>query len=338
MDQTVKRSRNPTTSPDKSSDKPTDKSVKLDVCKKCNKTVSEDCIECYWCSQWEHRACANIKESELVVLSSTSKNILFFCSSCLLVLPDALSSHSQLVNALQTGFQSVENKLSQEMGSQISAQFGSTCKKLQKSIDELSLNIDKLTTQNNNIQMEIDNTSESFSTPAQPRSYASVVSPSNAALSIADELADREKRKKNVIVYNFPEASDLEADRVSFLDLCTKVYNSDISVNKLVRLGKKSTGKHRPLLICLKHDEDKSLILSQSYPLRRNSQYSDVFMAPDRTKFEREKHKKLVEELKERRSQGEKDLVIRNGAIISKHSRPVGQPSTNDGETSAQSS
>ena len=100
----------------------------------------------------------------------------------------------------------------------------------------------------------------------------------------------------------------------------------------------KSTGKHRPLLICLKHDEDKSLILSQSYLLRRNSQYSDVFMAPDRTKFEREKHKKLGEELKERRSQGEKDLVIRNGVIISKHSRPVGQPSTNDGETSAQSS
>ena len=172
------------------------------------------------------------------MLSSTSKNILFFCSSCLFVLPDALSSfksHSQLVNA---GFRSVENKLSQEIGSQISAQFGSTCKKLQKSIDELSLNIDKLITQNSNIQMEINNTSESFSAPAQPRSYASVVSPSNAALSIADELADQEKRKKNVILYNFPEASDLEADRVSFLDLCTKVYNSDISVNKLVHLGK----------------------------------------------------------------------------------------------------
>ena len=184
--------------------------------------------------------------------------------------------------------------------------------------------------------MEIDNTSESFSAPAQPRSYASVVSPSNAALSIANKLADREKRKKNVIVYNFPEASDLETDRVSFLDLSTKVYTSDISVKKLVRLGKKSTGKHR--LLCFKHDEDKSLILSQSYLLHRNSQYSDVFMAPDRTKFEREKHKNVVEEFKERRSQGEKDLMIRNGVIISKHSRPVGQPSTNDGETSVQSS
>ena len=76
-------------------------------------------------------------------------------------------------------------------------------------------------------------------------------------------------------------------------------------------------------MISLKHDEDKSLLLSQSYLLRRNSQYSNVFMAPDRTKYEREKHKKLVEELKERHLQGAKDLVIRNGVIISKHSHPT---------------
>ena len=46
---TAKRWRNPTNSPDKSSDKPTDKSARIEVCKKCNESVSEDCIECYWC-------------------------------------------------------------------------------------------------------------------------------------------------------------------------------------------------------------------------------------------------------------------------------------------------
>ena len=100
---TAKRSRNPTNSPDKSSDKPTDKSAKIKACKKCNKSVSEDCIECYWCSQWEHRDCANIKETELVVLPSASQNILYFCSCCLSILPEALSSfnsHSQLANEL----------------------------------------------------------------------------------------------------------------------------------------------------------------------------------------------------------------------------------------------
>ena len=44
-----------------------------------------------------------------------------FCSFCLSTLPDALSSHSQLVNELQTGFQSLENKLSKEIGGQITA-------------------------------------------------------------------------------------------------------------------------------------------------------------------------------------------------------------------------
>ena len=69
-----------------------------------------------------------------------------------------------------------------------------------------------------------------------------------------------------------------------------------------------------------------------------NSQYSDIFIVPDRTKFEREKHKKLVEELKERHLQGAKDLVIHNGVITSKHPYSARQPSTGDGETSDRSS
>lgn len=64
--------------------------------------------------------------------------------------------------------------------------------------------------------MEIDNTSEFISVPAQARSYASVASSSNTALTIVDELADQEKRKKNVIVYHFQESSDHEADNCSF--------------------------------------------------------------------------------------------------------------------------
>ena len=117
-----------------------------------------------------------------------------------------------------------------------------------------------------------------------------------------------------------------------------QVYNSDISVNKVVCLGKKSTEKRRLLLICLKHDEDKSLLLSQLYLLHGSSQYSDEFIARDRTKFAREKHKKLVEELKERHSQAAKDSVIPNGVITSRHSCSASQPSASGGETSVQSS
>ena len=70
---TTMRTRNSTNSPDK----PADKSVKLDICVTCQKAVSDECILCYWCEQWEHRACANIKQSEFVMLESPFKNILF---------------------------------------------------------------------------------------------------------------------------------------------------------------------------------------------------------------------------------------------------------------------
>ena len=58
-----------------------------------------------------------------------------------------------------------------------------------------------------------------------------------------------------------------------------------------------SAEKQRPLLICLKHNEAESLLLFQSYLLQDNSQYSDEFTVPDRTKVKK-KHKKLVEEPK----------------------------------------
>jgi len=35
--------------------------------------------------------------------------------------------------------------------------------------------------------------------------------------NIVDELADRDRRKKNAILYNLPEAKDQEADKINVL-------------------------------------------------------------------------------------------------------------------------
>ena len=48
--------------------------------------------------------------------------------------------------------------------------------------------------------------------------------------------------------------------------------------------------------------DDKAVVVSQSYLLHHNEQYKMVFIAPDKTKLEQEKHKGLIAELKERRS------------------------------------
>ena len=74
---------------------------------------------------------------------------------------------------------------------------------------------------------------------AEPRSVLPSVSPSVTALSIADELADRERRKNNIIVYNFPEASDHQSDKDSFVNFSTSVFNCNVNIKKMLRLGKR---------------------------------------------------------------------------------------------------
>ena len=67
--------------------------------------------------------------------------------------------------------------------------------------------------------------------------------------------------------------------------------------------------------------DDKAYLLSHSYLLRHQEQFSKVYIVPDRTKLERTKHKKAVEELRQRRTKGETGLIIRNGIVIAKQPR-----------------
>jgi len=47
------------------------------LCMSCN--AESGYVECDWCSQWEHRVCA---EEELKVLYLINSNVKFFCKLC----------------------------------------------------------------------------------------------------------------------------------------------------------------------------------------------------------------------------------------------------------------
>ena len=90
-----------------------------------------------------------------------------------------------------------------------------------------------------------------------------------------------------------------------------------MKVTKSMRLSKKSEDKTRPLLICLESQQDVLYnIISHASYLRRYEEYNNIYIAEDMTKYQRHKHKHLVDELKRRKSNGENNLVIRNGEII----------------------
>ena len=80
----------------------------------------------------------------------------------------------------------------------------------------------------------------------------------------AAPVADRDRRKKNIIVYNLPEPSDRAADKVSFLALYKTIFYQDASVIRVTSLGRRLENKHRPLLVCFEHEDDKTTVISRS--------------------------------------------------------------------------
>ena len=160
----------------------------------------------------------------------------------------------------------------------------------------------------------------------------------NSALDIVDEMTDRERRKLNLVVYNFSEKSERKADIEVFQALSSDVFKLTVTISKAVRLGPKVTNKHRPLLLTVEDIDDKNYLISHSHFLRHHNQFNKVFIVPDRTKLERIKHRNAVDELKQRRAKGKIGLLIRNGVVIKRQPHPSASSASSAGQNSDQSS
>ena len=151
----------------------------------------------------------------------------------------------------------------------------------------------------------------------------SSLSDSDAASStfdVANEIAERDRRKRNIIVYNLPEKTERADDKVKLTEMCKEITDVELKITKTFRLGKRVESKHRPLLVGLETEDDRACLLSVAPRLRLSTEFKQVFIALDMTKLERERHKKVVEELKRRRSNGESGIFIRNGNIVQRRS------------------
>jgi len=201
---------------------------------------------CYWCSQWEHGACAGIKDSESALLDSVSDNILFFCSLCIANVPCALELfqlHSAVDDRiderlnLENLLKSMSNIAPTNLEPSSIDKLEAICHRLHKSMDEMASKLIDLSSTNSNTSTPVETSvvSQSLSTSPPPRPLL----PLATAQTIADELADRARRKNNIIVYNYTEAVDRQTDKESFSALCKNVFDTDVKVLKMIRLEKK---------------------------------------------------------------------------------------------------
>ena len=143
---------------------------------------------------------------------------------------------------------------------------------------------------------------------------------------------DRERRKCNLIVYNIPETSTsvestdcVKKDDETFKELVGSIMDKgcpNLQITKAIRLGKLPAAKPRPLLISVRDELCKREILRSAYKLSKIPKWSNIYVSPDYTHKEREANKVLHEELKRRKENGEVNLGIRNGKIVTKQPRP----------------
>jgi len=79
---------------------------------------------------------------------------------------------------------------------------------LTESVSDLSSKIESLLSKNSNLQIEIGFVTEQSITHTQAAPTTSAA----ATLNILDELADRKRRSRNLIVYNLSKSLDPKAD------------------------------------------------------------------------------------------------------------------------------
>ena len=140
-------------------------------------------------------------------------------------------------------------------------------------------------------------------------------------VEVADEVQQRSRRMKNIIIAGAPESSDGSVDERKQKDeaFCKQMFadlSTDVDFVETTRIGRPGNDRARLLRVRFEKVDDKFRILRSCKELRKLEEYKNVFINPDRTPLEQKIDKHLRDELKERRENGEADLVVYKGKIV----------------------
>ena len=136
------------------------------------------------------------------------------------------------------------------------------------------------------------------------------------------ELAERNDRSKNVLLFNIPESSAHSIDdkvRDDLNHVCSVLdpLGSFPQPKKIVRLGLPKPNVIRPLKIIYENSEEAKNILRSN----KNNTNKQFHFHADLTKLQRESNSLIIKEFKEKISKGDNKITLRyknNMAFISK--------------------
>lgn len=130
-------------------------------------------------------------------------------------------------------------------------------------------------------------------------------------------------RKLNLIAFRVDEApldspkdQKLLHDSLTVNDIMNELKIDTADITSFTRLGKESAYKSRPIKLVVKDETVKQEILKRAKDLKKCERFQRVYLSPDRTPKQREENKKLVEEWKERKGNGENVKIFRGSVRV----------------------
>ncbi len=162
---------------------------------------------------------------------------------------------------------------------------------------------------------------------SQSESNISLYSQHELMLEVTNEIDQRQKRRRNLVIHNVDESEDATQDYEKVRDILQEVTKDkslvDQHLTKVYRLGKQSPGRNRTMKIHFKYEDFCHSILQNSRNLSTSKSYSNIVIQSDLTPLQRHHLKSLVHEKKERNHQAilcneEPNWVIRNGRLSRK--------------------
>ena len=129
------------------------------------------------------------------------------------------------------------------------------------------------------------------------------------------EGQDKSRREKNVIIFNVKENEVNDKEKIDKI-----IYDGleliEANVEEIFRIGKRENTRDRPIIVKFKNVKQKWDIIKKSKLLNRKEAYKTIRISPDLTKTERIEERKLLEQLKKKKEEGEMDWTIRRGKLV----------------------
>lgn len=293
-----------------------------DFCVDCGKMVqaTQQGLKCDGCGFWHHTVCEKVNEEIYSFLCNHNgeQSLLWYCRKCIVT----CKGMRVMMMAMQEQQQHMEEKLNNLVAT-VQGRFDKQ--------DAQNSKLDAGESTANRVEQKVD---ALMITVKNNKDIGSSVGEAVTAKLTEDKLEADEisKRKTSIIIHGLKESVSESADerKQADADLSSDMFHvikcDNVTVNSAVRLGKKQDDpvtNPRALKLVMASEEQKVQILKQAKNLKsgKGEGWDRVYIHQDLTPKQRQLRQGLVQEMKQRQAKGEKNLIIANGRIVTKHVR-----------------